>query len=157
MKIKQNKISVVNWVFCQSFSVRIFLKIQQCLSVDDSEGKKSLHGVWTAWFIVKWLTVADFLYARSNVCHNRAKLTRLFCHCFVNLQFPQKTNCAYKYGYVYGVQLQCRLYWFQIHLFNFTASGLIVMPSTLQQRVGAQCTICNSLGNQHHTRSHYTK
>ena len=72
--------------------------------------------------IVKWFTVADFLYAQNNVCHNRAKLTRLLCHCFANLWFPQKTNCAYKYGYVYGVQLQCRLYWFQIHLFNFTAN-----------------------------------
>ena len=32
-------------------------------SVDDSEAKKRLHGVWTVWFIVEWFTVADFLYA----------------------------------------------------------------------------------------------
>ena len=32
------------------------------------EGKKRRHGVWswTAWFIVKWFTVADFLDAQSN-------------------------------------------------------------------------------------------
>ena len=65
-------------------------------SVDDSEAKKRLHGVWTVWFIVEWFTVADFLYAWSNVYHNRVKLTRLLCHCFVNLGFPHKTNFAYE-------------------------------------------------------------
>ena len=41
------------------------LKIQEYPSVDDFEGKKRLHGVWKAWFIVKWVNVADFLYIRS--------------------------------------------------------------------------------------------
>ena len=47
-------------------------------------------------------------------------------------------------GYVYGVQLQCRLYWFQTQKFNFTAtrkaqvelkylSGFIVMLFTLMR------------------------
>ena len=92
--IKQNKIAVLNWVF-KSKSKK-FLKIQECPSVDDSEGKKRLHGVWTASSIVKWFTLADFLYARNNVYHYREKLTRLLCHCFGNLEFPRKTNFACK-------------------------------------------------------------
>ena len=63
MNIKQNKIAVVNWVFCQSFS-KNSLKTQEYPSVEDFEGKKRLHGVWKAWFIVKWVTVADFLNIR---------------------------------------------------------------------------------------------
>ena len=44
--------------FLWKFHSKNFLKIQEFASVDDSEGKKRLHGVWTAWFIVKWFTVA---------------------------------------------------------------------------------------------------
>lgn len=78
------------------FQCKNFLKIKEYPSVDDSEAKKRLDGVWTVWFIVEWFTVADFLYARINVYHNRAKLTRLICHCFVHLGFPHKTNFACK-------------------------------------------------------------
>ena len=45
VNIKQIKIAVVNWVFCQSFRVTTFFKIQEYPSVDDSEGKKIVHGV----------------------------------------------------------------------------------------------------------------
>lgn len=73
------------------FPGKNFLKIKEYPSVDDSEAKNlRLHGVWTVWFIVEWLTVADFLYVQSNVYHNRVKLTRL------NLGFPHKTNFAYE-------------------------------------------------------------
>ena len=57
------------------FQCKNFLKIKEFPSVDDSEAKKRLDGVWTVWFIVEWFTVADFLYTRINVYHNRAKLT----------------------------------------------------------------------------------
>ena len=43
--MKQNKIAIVNWVLCQSFIVRT--RIQEYPSVDDFEGKKRLHGVFT--------------------------------------------------------------------------------------------------------------
>ena len=75
MNIKQIKTAVVNWVFCQSFRERTFFKIQEYPSVDDSEGKKRVHGVWTVWFIVEWFTVADLLYPRSNGYHYRPKST----------------------------------------------------------------------------------
>ena len=45
VNIKENEIAVANWVFCQSFIARTFLKIQEYPSVDDFEGKKRLHGV----------------------------------------------------------------------------------------------------------------
>ena len=47
-----------------------------------------------------WLTfyfaMFSFTFARSNVYHYRAKLARLLCHCFVNPEFPRKTNFAYR-------------------------------------------------------------
>ena len=53
------------------FKCKNFLKFKNILVlINDSECKKRLHGVWTAWFIVKWFTVADFLCAQSNVCQN---------------------------------------------------------------------------------------
>ena len=44
-----------------TFHSKAFLKIHEYPSADDFKGKKRLHGVYTAWFIVKWFTVADFL------------------------------------------------------------------------------------------------
>ena len=87
MNIKQIKIAVVNWVFCQSFRVRTFFKIQEYPSVDDSEGKKRVHGVWTAWFIVEWFTVADLLYPWSNGYHHRPKSTPATSTRTVELRF----------------------------------------------------------------------
>ena len=64
------------------------LKIQEYPSVDDFEGKKRLHGVWKAWFIVKWVNVADFLYIRSCLpLPGKINDAALACHCFVNSGF----------------------------------------------------------------------
>ena len=65
------------------------LKIQEYPSVDNFEGKKRLHGAWKAWFIVKWVNVADFLYIRSCLPLpdkiNEAALS-LFCELGTSLQ-----------------------------------------------------------------------
>ena len=69
----------MNWVFCQSFIVKPFWKYTNIqVHADDFEGKKR--------FIVKWFTVADFLYAWSYVYfyrgvteENEAALS-LFCN-----------------------------------------------------------------------------
>ena len=47
MNIKQNKIAVVLDVL-PKFQSKNFMQIQEHPSVDDSEGKKRLHGVSTA-------------------------------------------------------------------------------------------------------------
>ena len=85
-----------NWCH-KLFQCKNFLKFKDVLVlINDSECKKRLHGVWTAWFIVKWFTALTF-YICSKQCLP-IKLTRLLCHCFVNSDFPQKTNLAfYKY------------------------------------------------------------
>ena len=44
------------------FQCKNFLEIKEYPSVDDSEAKKRLDGVWIVWVIVEWFTVADFLY-----------------------------------------------------------------------------------------------
>ena len=83
------------------FQCKNFLKFKNILVlINDSECKKRLHGVWTAWFIVKWFTIAAWLFMRSKQC--LPKLTRLLCHCFVNSGFCQKTNFAY---YKYNVEV----------------------------------------------------
>ena len=93
------------------FQSKNFLKIQEYNSVDDSKGTKRLHGIWRAWFIVKWFTVVDFLPARSNVnLHNRAKLSRLLLHCFVNSGFPRKTNFAYTQRLIYGEKRKANVF-----------------------------------------------
>ena len=45
VNIKQNKIAVVNWVFCQVSELKPFLKRQEYPSVDDFKGKKGRHGL----------------------------------------------------------------------------------------------------------------
>ena len=56
---KQNRCCKL--VVLPKFQSKYFMQIQEHPSVDDSEGnKKRLHGVSTAWFIVKWFTVPDF-------------------------------------------------------------------------------------------------
>ena len=90
MNIEQNKIASRRLGFLPKFQSKKVLEIQKYPRVDDSEGKKRLHRVLTARF-----TVVDFLCARNNVFHNRAKLRRLLCHCFVNSGFPRKANFAY--------------------------------------------------------------
>ena len=77
------------------FQSKNFLKTREYPSVDNSEGKKRLHGDWTAWFIVKRFTVVYVLYARSNIYHYTAKLRRLLCHRFVRDCCPL-TNWARK-------------------------------------------------------------
>ena len=58
-KAKEKNIVCRKMSFLWKFHGKNFLKIQEFASVDDSGGKKRLHGVWTAWFIVKWFTVAE--------------------------------------------------------------------------------------------------
>ena len=58
-KAKEKNIVCPKMSFLWKFHGENFLKIQEFASVDDSESKKRLRGVWTAWFIAKWFTVAE--------------------------------------------------------------------------------------------------
>ena len=58
-KAKEKNIVCPKMSFLWKFHGKNFLKIQEFASVDDSESKKRLRGVWTAWFIAKWFTVAE--------------------------------------------------------------------------------------------------
>ena len=95
--MKQNKIAVVNWLFCQSFRVKTLCKYKNILVwMILKEIRKDFMVFQQPDLLSSDLLYLTFLYTWSNVYHNRAKLTRLLCHCFVNLGFPHNTNFAYK-------------------------------------------------------------
>ena len=74
-KAQQNRCCEL--VVLPKFHSKAFFKRHEYPSADDFEGKKRLQGVYTALFIVKWFTVADFLYAQCYVYHYRRKQGRL--------------------------------------------------------------------------------
>ena len=88
-KAKQNHCCKL--VVLPEFQSKNFLPIQEHPSVDDSEGKKRLHGVSTAWFIVKWFTVPDFFIHLKQCLPLQSKINEaalsLFCELGISSQY----------------------------------------------------------------------
>ena len=74
VNVKQNKIAVLNWVFCQSFIVRTFWKYKNIQVLMTLKVRK------------------DFMVFKQRDLLWSVWCMRPLCHCFVLLGFSRKTN-----------------------------------------------------------------
>ena len=92
VNIKQNKIAVVNWVFCQSFIVKCFWKYTNIQVLMTLRARKDFMV-----FKQREVVYCSWLFVRSKLCLPLQRKTRSLCHCFVISGFSRKTNFACKW------------------------------------------------------------
>ena len=99
VNIKQNKIAVVKWVFCQSFIVKPFLKYTNIQVLITFKARKDFMAFKQRDLLRSGLLQLTFV--RSKLCLPLQRETRSLCHCFVISGFYHKTNFAYKQKLIY--------------------------------------------------------